>query len=429
MKRPSLHGTFLTLFAGIMLPASAPAIVINREIQPDQTDNWVVRDETKPDGTNEIAPATPADRANLFRAIELAVKALPDGRTQKMLIKVNAGTMSPITIPFKGSAYLKGNYYDVSNFILDFQGATIYLEKGGGILNAHKAYNGEIRNLNVIGNTALIDPANPKLGRITQGMAFYPHESDGFTIDTVTMTGGDIGIRPEGLSDPAGTAPELTGSRYTKNITIRGNCRFTDMTSHGIETMYVNNISITGTISTDDTGGCGILFNHTKNAYINALNARYASYAPGATHNYSGFRLANGNASNGRIYMKYLTTYRCGRGFTATTNAELMKDVTLHSVNIRESANWGIGLDTAAKNVTIDSGSSIANMWSGLTVAADTKDCSFEHLKLEKNGSYGIKVFNGATGINLYRVLASGNVLNNYIPPTGVTVNDCALAD
>ncbi len=426
MKRPSLYGTCLTILASVMLPASAKAIVINREIQPDQSDNWVVRDETKPAGANEIAPATAADRANLFRAIELAVKALPDGRTQKMLIKVNAGTKSPVTIPFAGSAYLKGNYYNVGNFILDFQGATIYLAKGGGVINAYKAVNGEIRNLNVVGNTNWIDPNNHSKGRVTQGMAFFPNESDGFTIDSVTMQGGDIGIRPQGRQDPANTPITEKGVNWVENISIKGNCKFSDMTQHGIETMRVKSIRITGTITTDDTGGCGILFNATKEAYVYALNSRYASYGVGSNNNYSAFRLANGNASDGKIYMQYLKSFRCGRGFTATTNAQRMSNVVLHEVQIRESANWGIGLNMGAKNVTIEKGFSVRNAWAGLDLGPDTKDCTFSNLRLEGN-STGLLIPNGVAGITLNAVSTSGNKNKNTISVTGVTIRNCSL--
>jgi hypothetical protein len=368
-----------------MTPGLTMAIDIWREPQSNGTDHWVVRWLSG----EEIPPTTASNRANLFRATELAIASLPDTRTSKYTIKVYTNSTSPVTLAHKGSAYPQLE----NNFILDFQGATLSLPLGGGILNAYKCHNAEIRNVNVIG------------GENMYGFAFYPRQSNNFVVENVTVNGGDIGIRPEGLSALEGQALD---SRYSQNIDIRGTCRFTNMKQHGIESFYVKDLDITANVTTNTTGGCGILLNATDDAYIQSLDASYASYSTG-THNYSGLRFANGSARATPNYVNYLRTYRCGRGFVAVTNPADMAGATFRSVNITDCTNWGFNLYYAARNIDVQGGYIEQCAWSALNIAGDTRDSSFQHLNLRNNYSYGLYVDDGAMGLDFYRVFCFGN--------------------
>lgn len=322
---------------------------------------------------------------NLFRAIEKAVASLPNDRTTKQTIRILAGSGSTYAVT-GGPANLRSE----GNFILDCGGSTgmRFQLSSGGFLSAHYGHNSEVRNLNVIGTTSKF--------------TIHYKNSNNVKLENINVDtpGGSIGMRLEGTWEQ---------DLYAKNTEVLGNCRFTGLGSgsHGIETMALDGFKVNGTVTTRNTGGCGILLNQTKDAHIHRLDAQYASYDPSNSHNYAALRFANNCAREKGISVNYLTSYRCGRGFVVTTSPDISA-ATIQNANISESANYGINLDTSPKNIRIYSGRSVNNLWDGINIG-DAQNCRIENLQLTGNKRRGLQMAAAAGGMQFINV----NVDNN----------------
>lgn len=377
MKTPIL--CFLAM-AAVMPLAPAVDVVLRNNA-------WIVK---MADGT--VVPCA----NNLFRAIETAVGRLPASRATKFTIRIMAGAGSRYNVS-GGPAKIRNN----GNVILDFGGGqgTKFNVTSGTILDIRNANNCEVRNLIATGRTT--------------GIVLYSQNSNNLVFENINIQtpGGDIGIRPEGTWQT---------NSYATNVTVRGNCYFSGMKSgaHGIETMALDGFHVTGKVTTSNTGGCGILLNMTRNASIHHLDAKYASYYPGSSHNYAALRLANNCAVGKGIGVTNLEAYRCGRGFVATTSPNL-KSVKIHYVNIQESANWGINMDSSPDNITIESGRSINNLWDGLSIG-DAYNCTFSNLQLRGNRRAGLNIASSARNIRLRYVDVDSNVKSSVFSKVSI---------
>ena len=322
---------------------------------------------------------------NIFRGIEIGVGLLNAGRTSKETIRLlaPAGTYAVSG----GPANLRTG---TGNFILDLgaaQGVRLNVT-GGGVANFQNRNNFDIRNLNMIGGTT--------------GITLFTKMCNNVIFENIAIAGSNssIGIRPEGTWQE---------NRYVTGIQVRGTCTFSGMSpgNHAIETMAVDGFTAPTKITTNNTGGAGILLNMTRNSNITHLHATRASYNPDSASNYAAYRLANNCAFGKPCYLKYLESYTCGRGFVVTTSENITR-AEVHNVLIEGSANFGIGISTSPDNVFVNSGRSNNNIGNGLDIG-DATNCTFTDLQLRGNDRRGLEIDAPARGLRLIRVDVDDN--------------------
>ena len=322
---------------------------------------------------------------NIFRGIEIGVGLLNAGRTTKETIRLlaPAGTYAVSG----GPANLRAG---TGNFILDLgraQGVRLNLS-GGGIVNIQNRNNFDIRNLDMIGATT--------------GISLFTKLCNNVIFENIRIAGSNssIGIRPEGTWET---------NTYCTNINVRGDCSFSGLSAgnHGIETFSVDGFFVPNKVTTNNTGGCGILLNRTRNSNIYHLVATRASYIPTSNQNYSGYRLTNGSSMGKTCYMRYLEAYTCGRGMSVLTSDPIYR-VEVQNVIIEGSANWGIGIANLHDNIYINSGRSNNNAWAGLDIG-NSKNSTFQNLQLRYNKGPGLKISPDARSLRLRYVDVDNN--------------------
>lgn len=338
---------------------------------------------------------------NFFRALEAAVKALPDTRTSKLTINVLAGNNSTYLVT-GGPA----NFRDESNFIIDFGRSRANYKfqlQGGGFIHAGRCHNMELRNLQILGEYEKI------------AIKTWSSNNVYFENIHVKATNSSIGIRPEGAAN-----------QYASNIQVRGYNTFEGLSAgnHGIETDWIGDFHVTGLVETWNTGGCGILLNHTRSAYIKRLEAEYASYNPQSITNYAALRLANECGIGGTITIDHVLALNCGRGFVVTTSPEIGQ-VNLKSIVAHNSANWGVHLSYNAKNITIANADIRYSLLDGLKCADTTNNCQFNNIDIYDNERRGINLESNTRNLNFNDVQVWRNGLSSgyYATNLGTVIN------
>ncbi|MCX7723160.1 MAG: hypothetical protein N2379_08920 [Verrucomicrobiae bacterium] len=104
-------------------------------------------------------------------------------------------------------------------------------------------------------------------------------------------------------------------------------------TAHGCETYTVDGF-YWGTVTANNSAGCGLLLNNTINWSGSSVYAYNCNYGGG----YAGFRVAN---SNQRGTVNYVDANRCGRGIFSLTQS---RDATINNCWIRYCSGIGIWL-------------------------------------------------------------------------------------
>ena len=102
------------------------------------------------------------------------------------------------------------------------------------------------------------------------------------------------------------------------------NCSFNGLSEHGIETFNVYNIYGT-TIKITDSGGCGILFNCSYNAWVNSVYGIRCC----ASGTYAAVRFANDAGPN--INIHYVYGEACGNGVFLVSSSN---DITIDKINL-----------------------------------------------------------------------------------------------
>lgn len=213
---------------------------------------WTVRN-----GTSTVYTG-----ASMLEAMRRAVGSLSPGRTAKQSVVV------------RGSGSMPGNAsLDIpSNTILDVCGTVNVTGSPSGdnaVVRGRNVRGVEIRHLTVTGN-------------IAYGLHFRGGSDLHFGKLDFRVSGG-MGIRID--NDPGNNDWGMT-NQVTK---VRIDTMFVSGTSsHGVETYGVNGITI-GSLTTRNTGECGILLNATMNATIGTVDSEGAGTGTG----YAAFRLAN----------------------------------------------------------------------------------------------------------------------------------------
>lgn len=309
-RNPLLKLSLLVAGAGLLsLPATADPYRVDLHYQNGKWGTWqggVLR----------------AEALNLHWAVQTASAYLTPARTpaQKGMVVVNWDASTPTTYG-TGASDLR----DVTNVIYDFRGFRVSPQASGACLKATRCHNMEIRNFKASN---------------TGGWGFLLHfvDSHNVLVNNLDLlaSSGPFGVRMDGSS---ATAP-MTNPRFTGAIGFRGIAA----NRHGIETLHVKDFHAATTITGNQLGGCGVLFNHTDGAYIEAMNI--TDYGLGSP--YAAFRTANGSKGNMRI--TYFRATNGNRGLTTldSTTQNLTVDRfeinnTVHHYNADGSVFSGSG--------------------------------------------------------------------------------------
>lgn len=215
-------------------------------------DTWTVRN-----GGNTVYTGS-----NMLEAMRRAVASLSPGRTAKQSVVV------------RGSGSMPANAsLDIpSQTILDVCGTINVTGSPSGenaVVRGRNARGIEIRHLTITGNPAY-------------GLHFRGGSDLHFGKLDFRVSGG-MGIRID--NDPPNNSYGMTNP-VTQ---VRIDTMFVSGTSsHGVETYGVDGFTL-GSLTTRNTGECGILLNATRNANIGSVDAEDA----GAGTGYAAFRLAN----------------------------------------------------------------------------------------------------------------------------------------
>lgn len=216
--------------------------------------------------------------------------------------------MSSGTIYIKNSGTAATTYGIVpkDGLTLDYCGTQAYGQSGTvSVIQLDRKNNVTIKNLKITGS--------PRYG-------IWSRSSSGITLSgcSCDVTGGLIFRFDDGKS-------ASTRNINVNSITANG------ATAHGLETYSVDGF-YWSTITANNSTGCGLLLNNTKNWSGSSIYAYNCCYGGG----YAGFRVANTNQVG---IVNYVSADRCGRGIFSLTGS---RDATINNCYIRNCSGIGI---------------------------------------------------------------------------------------
>lgn len=210
-----------------------------------------------------------------------------------------------------------GNVYAIRpliNQIVDFHGNTVHCDGGDLVVPVHADRRDGItvKNLHVTGN--------PRYGLWFRGCS-------NVTLHNITMDLSD--------NNPVGLGIRVDSStRAAGNLTISGNIDIQGAKGHAIETYGIDGFSI-GDVTVNNTGGCGLLLNDSRNGTVGNVVGSYNDQDGG----YATFRVANNNGPNVTVQSVY--SRFSGRGLFSVTDSH---GLTVNSVDIADASGAGIAL-------------------------------------------------------------------------------------
>ncbi|MFB6162590.1 MAG: right-handed parallel beta-helix repeat-containing protein [Halococcoides sp.] len=272
---------------------------------------------------------------DLAAAIRSGIEALPDGRSSRsrVLVEASGEISSQIWIPSYTSLDLQETVW--ASGIIPF-----YADQVESI---------SIENLTLEGSPSM-------------GMRI--RRSADIELGTITMNiDSGIGIRIDDAHNDG-------GSEWTQDVRI-DTVDITGAASHAVETYGVDGFTANRVTATD-VGGCGLLLNTTKNAEVGLVDATRANEGGG----YAGFRCANDAGPS--IHVERVESRSCGRGIFTVSGSQGItidevylegnsgnliqdsRDVTIRSGEITETGSSGVRIDSRSsdrhphtRNVTI----------------------------------------------------------------------------
>lgn len=236
---------------------------------------------------------------------------------------MDSGTISIKNSGSSGAG--KGDIYAIkpkSNMVLDFNNTTITCNGDEYIvpIQADNKTNITVRNIKITG---------------TPRYAMWFRTCSNITIENVTIsTTWGLGIR---VDDSKGG--------WSTNLKILGTINITSCGDHGIETYGVDGFTI-GDVTVNNTGGCGVLLNKSKNGTVGTVTGTNNCKGGG----YATFRVANSNGPNVTCTKVYSRS--SGRGFFSVSGSN---GTTIGTVDIQGATSQGIFLEDAS-NTTINGG-------------------------------------------------------------------------
>lgn len=264
--------------------------------------------------TGKVNGTTYYTGARLFDAVNACINQMDSGT---VTIK-NSGDSGPGI----------GDIYAIkpkSNMTLDFCGTTVNCNGDPYIvpIQADNKTNITVKNIKVTG---------------TPRYCFWFRSCSNITFENITIdTTSGLGIR---VDDSKGD--------WSRNLKIQGNIniiRCSGTNCHGIETYGVDGFTI-GDVTVNNTGGCGVLLNKSKNGTVGTVTGSYNCNGGG----YATFRVANNNGPNVTCTKVY--SRNSGRGFFSVSGSN---GCTVYSVDIANTTSHGIFLEDAS-NTRVNSG-------------------------------------------------------------------------
>lgn len=247
---------------------------------------------------------------DMIAAIQQSINHLNPNRQEKELVVVHHSGST-------GSHDWNGDVKAVNlrNFTaIDFLDNTMHVNDTGDDIivpiRARGVHDIEVRNMKITGN--------PRYGIWIQ------------SCENIIIDGINISI-PEAKNVGLGIRVDHARGTRSKNITI-DNIYVEKTKHHGVETYGVDGL-VVGTITSVDTGGCGLLLNDTKDAVVDLVDATRANKGGG----YAGFRTANNCGPN--VLVKKVIAYECGRGVFSVSGSH---GITIEEVDIANSTSQGV---------------------------------------------------------------------------------------
>ncbi|MBC8084763.1 MAG: right-handed parallel beta-helix repeat-containing protein [Hymenobacter sp.] len=381
-------GTFVALLAAASCATKDNEAVVPAvpEALSQAADAVLATGEVTKAGTTWTARVNGTTRytgPDMIAAIQAAVNNLTAGRTTKETVSIrnsgdtgpDAGTIKAVNIP--------------SYTILNFNGTTMNVTDTGDKLivpvQAERRTDIEIRNLRVTGN--------PRYG-------IWLKSCTNIVLSQITMSfsnGGFLGIR---VDDSKGTP--------SKNLSI-DNANVSGCLDNAVETYGVDGFTI-GTITTSNTGACGLLLNKSKNGTVGTVNATRANYGGG----YAAFRVANSCGPN--ITVGKVIARECGRGFFSVSGSN---GVTVNSVDIIGSSSHGILIEDS-QNINVKAGT-ISNC--GAEGVRITSRTSTEFLPSQQVTVQSLRVSGCTYGVRETTPRTNRNrILNNNLTGNGTSL-------
>jgi hypothetical protein len=266
--------------------------------------------------TARVNGVTKYTGTDYIAAIQAACNNLTAGRSSKETVTIkNSGSSGN-----SGGAIKAVNIH--SYIILDFVGTTFNCNSNDLLIvpvQGDRKTQIEVRNLRVTGN--------PRYGIWFKGCS-------NMILSNITMSlNNGLGIRVD------------HSTAATSNLTINGTINITGSGTHAIETYGLDGFNI-GSVTCNNTGGCAVLLNQSRNGTVGTVTGSYNNNGGG----YATFRVANSNGPNvtcAKVYSR-----NSGRGFFSVTGSN---GTTVNTVDIANSTSHGIFLEDAS-NTRVNAG-------------------------------------------------------------------------
>ena len=284
---------------------------------------------------------------DMLNAIQAAVDGLTPGRTTKETVVVrNGGTVGPTS---------EVHAVDLPSYTtLDVRGPITVEDTGDDLVVPVRA-----RSVESIEIPSITINGNPRYGIWIQSCADVTLGTVEMALHETSSIG--LGVRID----------DADGGR-SRNVSL-DSAAIEGCAHHAVETYGVDGVDI-GTVTTADTGGCGLLLNDTTDATVGTVDATNPDPGGG----YAGFRVANGGGQNVTVREVIVRGGARGvfgvsgsSGFTVghvdiegtTSQGILLQDcqnVAINGGSVRNSNSEGVRIDSrdgsshpAAENVTV----------------------------------------------------------------------------
>ena len=196
-------------------------------------------------------------------------------------------------------------------------------------------------------------------------------------VNVKTVDIGWIGMRIDSRSTEPWTATIY--NLYMKD------CLFMNCGSHGLETYSIDGMTLEGTITARNCGECGVLFNQSRNGYVETVDAYNCCWGGG----YAGLRYANAcdNITTNTLYAD-----RCGRGFFIVQSGPTV-NCHLNNAFIKQCSGLGIwienGINCSVKAGCCESAVSVSGSgsWANISNNCGT-NCAVYQFKNRSTGVY-----------------------------------------
>jgi hypothetical protein len=176
-------------------------------------------------------------------------------------------------------------------------------------------------------------------------------------------------------------------------------------TSQAVETYGVDGFTA-GTVTANNSAGCGLLLNKTKNSTVGTVNAYNCCFGGG----YAGYRVANSAGPNNRVNGA-VNSDHCGRGFFSVTNSN---GTTIAQLNAKFCSGAGALIENAW-NTTINGGTVNDNGGEGIRFAQNSHDNWLNWMRIGPGNGRGVYETSPGNYNHIHNCDCRGNDSNNLV--------------